>query len=88
MTFAVLCNTVTLAMQYYGMGEELKAVLSDFNDIFTYLFIYEMGSKLLAIGVAKYCADKMNYIDGSVVCLSIFEMVIEAILGGEGEGNL
>jgi hypothetical protein len=47
-----------------------------------------MGSKLLAIGIAKYCADKMNYIDGSVVLLSIFELVIEAILGGGGEGNL
>jgi len=49
-----------------------------------------MGSKLLAIGVGKYVADKMNYIDGSVVCLSLFEMTITAILtagGGEG-GNL
>ena len=61
-----------------------------FDDIFTYLFIYEMGSKLLAIGIGKYVADKMNYIDGTVVCLSLFEMTITAILtstGGE-EANL
>ena len=72
------------------MTEELKTMLADFNEIFTWLFIYELGSKVLAVGIAKYCADKMNYIDGSVVLLSIIEMVIEAILsGGEGgEGNL
>ena len=46
-----------------------------------------MGSKLIAVGVGKYCADKMNYIDGSVVMLSVIEMVIDAILSGEG-GNL
>jgi hypothetical protein len=47
-----------------------------------------MGSKLLAIGVGKYCADKMNYIDGSVVLLSVIEMVIDLILSGDGGGNL
>ena len=46
-----------------------------------------MGSKLIAVGVGKYCADKMNYIDGSVVMLSVIEMVIDSILSGEG-GNL
>jgi hypothetical protein len=48
-----------------------------------------MGSKLLALGVKKYAADKMNYLDGGVVILSIVEMVAEAILaGGGGELNM
>ena len=46
-----------------------------------------MGSKLIAVGVSKYCGDKMNYIDGGVVMLSILEMVINVVLDGEG-GNL
>lgn len=75
-------------MQHHGMTEELKALLADFNEVFTWLFIYEMGSKLLAIGVGKYCADKMNYIDGSVVLLSVIEMLIDLILSGDGGGNL
>jgi len=63
-------------------------LLNDFNVVFTWLFIYEMGSKLLAIGVGKYCADKMNYIDGSVVLLSVVEMVADLILAGDGGSNL
>ena len=39
----------------------------------------------MAIGLNKYTADKMNYLDGGVVILSVFEMVMEEILrGGEG----
>lgn len=45
-----------------------------------------MSSKLLAIGVAKYCADKMNWLDGGVVSISIVELLMTAV-GGEG-GNL
>lgn len=62
-------------------------MLKEFNIVFTWLFIYEMGSKLIAIGIGKYVADKMNYIDGTVVILSIVEIIIEAALSGGG-GNL
>ena len=41
----------------------------------------EMGLKLLAIGVTKYLADKMNYLDGAVVLLSIVEL---AFMSGGG----
>jgi hypothetical protein len=57
-----------------------------YNDYFTWIFIFEMGSKLLAIGVGKYCADKMNWLDGGVVMLSIVEMVAIAVLDGGGAG--
>lgn len=43
-----------------------------------------MSFKLTAIGISKYLADKLNYLDGSVVMLSIFEMAMESILAGEG----
>ena len=46
-----------------------------------------MLSKLVAIGINKYCADKMNYLDGMVVLISVFEMLAEQIMGGEGGGN-
>ena len=62
-------------------------MLDLFNTVFTWLFIYEMGSKLIAIGVSKYCGDKMNYIDGSVVLLSVFEMIADALME-EGGGSL
>lgn len=84
MTFAVLCNTITLSIDHYGIADETKALLDLFNAYFTWIFIVEMACKLMAIGVAKYCSDKMNYLDGFVVILSILEMVMEAIFAGEG----
>lgn len=37
-------------------------------------------TKLLAIGINKYCEEPMNFLDGGVVMLSIFEMVVEEIM--------
>jgi hypothetical protein len=62
----------------------VKSVLDLSNEYFTWIFIFEMGSKLLGLGVNKYCADKMNYLDGGVVILSIVEMGAEAALSGSG----
>lgn len=86
MTFAVLLNTITLSVQHYGQSQEVSDILDMFNDYFTWIFIYEMISKLLAIGVSKYCADRMNYLDGGVVLLSVFEMLAEWILEGQDVG--
>jgi len=87
MTFAVLLNTITLSVDHYGIDAEVLDLLNVFNTYFTWIFIFEMFSKILAVGIGKYAADKMNYLDGSVVMLSIFEMVSEAILSGQsGEG--
>lgn len=78
MTFAVLVNTVVMAMDRYGIGKEEEAVLNTFNDVFTWLFIAEMSLKLLAIGVKKYVGDTMNILDGTVVLLSIVELIAMA----------
>ena len=82
MTFAVLLNTITLSIDHYGIDPEVLDLLNVFNSYFTWIFIFEMMSKILAVGVGKYAAEKMNYLDGGVVMLSVFEMVSEAILSG------
>jgi hypothetical protein len=41
-----------------------------------------MGSKLIAFGIIKYCSDKMNWLDGSIVMISIFELIYSAIAAG------
>mmetsp|Transcript_17433 Transcript_17433/g.12445 ORF Transcript_17433/g.12445 Transcript_17433/m.12445 type:complete len:94 (-) Transcript_17433:285-566(-) len=74
MTFAVLLNTVILAMDRYEVPEEEKEIVKTLNDVFTWTFIVEMALKLLAIGPKKYLQDSMNYLDGCVVLLSIIEM--------------
>ena len=58
------------------------------NEIFTWIFIAEMGMKLLARGPKKYSAERMNLLDGGVVILSIVEMIITAQGGEGGAGNL
>lgn len=45
-----------------------------------------MSSKVLAVGPKKYLQDRMNWLDGSVVSMSVFELLLTAV-GGSG-GNL
>ena len=78
MTLCVIMNTVVMTMDKYGIEPDLELLLSQFNSVFTYIFIYEMGIKLLAIGPKKYSASKWNLLDGGVVMLSIIELIIES----------
>ena len=75
LTFAVLLNTITLSLNHYGIKPEMEALLDKFNDYFTQIFIAEMAFKVFAMGVYKYCSDVMNILDGSVVIISIFEII-------------
>jgi hypothetical protein len=86
MTFAVLLNTITLSLDHYGIATELEALLDSFNNYFTWIFIFEMLCKILAVGISKYCSDRMNYLDGSVVILSVVEMIAATMVTGEGLG--
>ena len=81
MTLCVTLNTVTLAIDRPDLDKATNDLLGAFNMFFTIVFIVEMAARLLAFGVTKYLADKMNYLDGSVVILSIVEM---AFMSGGG----
>lgn len=78
MTLCVIINTVVMSMDRYGIEESTDKILSQMNEVFTYIFIFEMGTKLLAIGPKKYAASKWNLLDGGVVILSIIELIIES----------
>ena len=88
LTLCVLINTVVMAMERYDIDAETAATLEEMNLVFTWIFIVEMGIKLLAIGPKKYVSNVMNLLDGGVVLLSIFEMVLTATSSGGGAGNL
>lgn len=77
MTFCVLLNTVVMSLDRYGIDEETEDVLNTMNLVFTYIFMYEMGVKLLSIGPKKYVSSKWNLLDGGVVLLSIVEIIVE-----------
>jgi len=81
---AVLINTVIMSLASYGITKEFEAKLDAGNLFFTWFFICEMTIKLTAIGVRKYVQDKMNWLDGGIVSLSIMEMILTAVSGGGG----
>lgn len=84
---AVLANTAVMSLASYGITEAFQADLDSANLFFTWFFITEMAIKFTAIGVRKYFADKMNFLDCAIVSLSIMEMILTAVSGGSG-GNL
>lgn len=79
MTFAVLLNTIVMGMESHNIDPATKHFTEQANEWFTWIFIVEMSMKLLAIGPKKYIGDKMNWLDGAVVSISIIEMIMTAI---------
>ena len=76
MTFCVLLNTIVMSLDHYEIETQTEEILDTLSLSFTYIFIYEMIVKLLAIGPKKYSASKWNLLDGGIVLLSIVELII------------
>lgn len=79
----VIGNTVLLSLAGTFTSDRDLALLETCNTIFTYIFISEMGLKLIAFGPAEYLRDRMNIFDGSIVLLSIMEMTL--LTGAKGK---
>ncbi|CDW78727.1 cation channel family protein [Stylonychia lemnae] len=75
MTLCVFANTIILSMDRYGIDADTQSILSSFNTFFTIVFSIEMFLKIAAIGLVKWLRDKMNYMDGFIVILSLVELV-------------
>lgn len=75
MTLCVFANTIILSMDYYGIDNETSSILGSFNTFFTIIFSCEMFLKIVAIGIVKWLRDKMNYMDGTIVVMSLIELV-------------
>jgi Ion transport protein len=75
MTCFVLGNTVVMSLDYYGAPQNIQDFTAAANTFFTLVFTIEMGLRIIAIGPAKWLADKMNYMDGTIVLLSLVELI-------------
>jgi hypothetical protein len=62
--------------------------MEQLNNVLTWIFIVEMMIKVIAIGPKKYINDKMNWLDGLVVSLSLVEIFMYEFAEGESGGNL
>ena len=83
-TLLVLVNMLIMCLPYQGMSDEYAAQLESWTSLITWVFISEMGIKLIGFGCAAYWADGWNAIDGVIVLMSISEMVLTALLQGQG----
>lgn len=75
MTLCVLGNTVVLSLDYYGASQGVQDFCVIANAFFTITFAFEMLLRIIAIGPIKWQADKMNYMDGTIVILSLIELL-------------
>lgn len=89
MTLAILINTLVLALDMYPISYNDQNYLEYVNMVLSYIFIAEMVIKLLGMGIKDYCADSFNIFDGSVVIISIVEMIVARFIeGGLGGGAI
>ena len=76
MMLIVAINVVVLSFERYGISESASETLSNLNFMFSIIFIIELVLKLIDLGPIQYLQDKMNYIDGVVVIMIVFELTI------------
>ena len=52
--------------------------------VISWIFIIEMFIKLIGLGCGSYWSDSWNCLDGTIVTMSIVEMVMTALFAGGG----
>ena len=83
-TSLVLVALLLMCLPYEGMPAAYEEMLERGDTVITYIFILEMALKLLALGCSDYWSNKWNALDGTIVSLSIFELI--ALLIAENYG--
>lgn len=66
---SILANTLVLALNWYGMNENLKAVFETINYVFMFVFAIEALVKIIALK-CQYFQDSWNIFDFSVVIMT------------------
>ncbi|KRX08462.1 hypothetical protein PPERSA_12943 [Pseudocohnilembus persalinus] len=75
-TLLIIANTITLALDKYPTNSGYSNRLETANLIFTYCFVVEMVIKMFGLGIKGYLRDSFNIFDGTIVMLSLIEIVL------------
>ena len=78
-TFSILVNTGSMALEHHGMPRDLMLALTYSNYAFFGIFALEMALKIVAYGLKGYCADKANLFDAVIVATSVVEIVFQNV---------
>ncbi|XRB09621.1 voltage-gated cation channel [Pycnococcus provasolii] len=73
-TSLIIANTVTMAMEHYGMSDDMKHWFGLINLMFTVCFSIEFLMKLAGEGVYDYWSSASNNLDGICVLVSVAEL--------------
>ena len=76
---AVFVNVVVACMPFHGEPPWYRGLYELLGEGLTALFAAEMGLKLLGLGAKRYLANLDNAVDGSLVLLSMTELVLVRI---------
>ena len=87
-TGLVVVNVVLMCMPYEGMPEDYALRLENAASIISYIFIVEMAIKLTGLGCVGYWSDGWNCLDGTIVSLSMVEIVLTSVLAGMDGVNI
>ncbi|CDW88224.1 voltage-gated ion channel superfamily [Stylonychia lemnae] len=75
-TLSIVMNTICLTLDGYPANQELSSKLDLMNLSFFGIFFFEMIIKFLGLGFKHYLRDKFNVFDGSIVILSVADVII------------
>ena len=79
-------NTITLSLDKYPSDDEYEQNLESSNLVFTLIFAFEMVVKLFGLGLKDYLRDSFNIFDGSIVLLSLIDLILSSLGTGSGGG--
>ena len=75
----VLVNTVVLSLYGYLNTSNQIATLDTINSDLTFIFIAEMGLKIIGYGVLGYVMNLMNIFDGAIVVVSVIDLLVSSV---------
>ena len=67
---------IIIFLEYYKQVADSFLMSRCISQVFTVVFIMEMILKLVAFGIKEYCKNKWNLFDGTIVILSVLDMVL------------
>jgi hypothetical protein len=73
----IVLNTVILALDSYPIDREKEVTFDRINSVLTWMFLGEMVTKLIGLGVATYVKDRFNIFDAFIVILTVAENIID-----------
>uniref|UniRef100_A0A6Q2ZHU7 Ion transport domain-containing protein n=1 Tax=Esox lucius TaxID=8010 RepID=A0A6Q2ZHU7_ESOLU len=74
---AILINSISMGIEHHNQPDELTNILEICNIVFTSMFALEMILKITAFGCLMYLKFPYNVLDGIIVIISVWEIVVQ-----------